>query len=442
MNAAEKIDARAIYFSSAYMPAKLVTNKQAFQPKVGLRPSRARALAVRWHGLLVQGCRDGIRMLFRAGRRYGRLLVMLLCPFILTAAENAAGTATDNLPGSPPYAHTAGPLGDSDQAEDSEFTPEHTFLREFLASSPPIAELRAELSFYRFPDAPLYEQRRVPIPAYVLVCGALQPEGFFFHYPTSNPLGEWLVTGENAQEYWAVQEHFVGISPKEWATDDSVMYGANKLLQLLKALLMLGVEDARYGTFEWDGNSTRFQATLLRDPSRRLNGELELDKHGLPSKLRYQDSTPDGIRAEVAYTYEERGAVPPRMIVYNRAGGGDHPVRWTNLIHRLLPGRLPDGSEAFLPSRFVGESDRHIRFNMYSNSVRYLVTASGLIPNPGGVPPPDHLVMPNNARRWWMPALILMLAFAVSVFYARSRFGISKLNKRNATTSTHNPNPT
>ncbi|HMO85852.1 MAG TPA: hypothetical protein PKC18_13135 [Lacipirellulaceae bacterium] len=382
-------------------------------------------------------------MLIRAGLRYGGLLMILLGPHLPAAADNATSTATDSLLGSPASAHNkAGTLDDSNEAEDVELTPEHRFLRELLAGSPPIVELHAELSFNRFPDAPLYEQRGVPVPAYVLIRGSIQPEGFFFQYPTSHPLGEWLATGENERDCWAVQEHFVGISPKEWATDDSVIYGANKLLQLLKAVLMLGVEDARYGTIEWESDSTRFQAILLRDPSRRLNGELELDKHGLPSKLRYQDSTRDGIRAEVAYTYEERGAVPPRMIVYNRAGGGDRPVRWTNLILRLELGRLPDGAEAFLPSRFVGENDRHIRFSMYSNSVRYLVTASGLIPNPGGAPPSDHLMMPDHARRWWMPALILMAAVAVSFAYARSRFGIFKLRKRNAKTPTHDPNRT
>ncbi len=274
--------------------------------------------------------------------------------------------------------------------------PEHAAFLEFLTNRPPIKEIVFELSTGRFralrPDG-----TPVPLRPFVPARAALQPQGFFWEYPTDQPNVMPCIYGESVDTYWTVDTNVVSLAPKTGPGADP-RNGAAILVEhyrgLLRSLLLLGIEDAAPDSLEWL-TPVEFKATSRQNPLVRLTGRLTLDGEGLPARLEYRAASGPQLECLVQYRYDRRGAVLPGTVIHTRKVKDRPPESYTNLIRHLEIGLLPEAAEGFLPSLFVDEHDRHRSLLVDSNAATYRLTALGLVPHVGAAPPAHALVKPG-----------------------------------------------
>ncbi len=293
--------------------------------------------------------------------------------------------------------------------------PEHVAFLEFLTNRPAIKEIVWELSANRFtrtkPDG-----TPDPLPvAFVPARGALQPGGFFWEYPTDQPLTKAAIYGESVDMYWWVSTNTVALAPRRGPgahpQNGMQILGQNYRALLLK-LLQLGIEDAAPDSMVWP-TPVQFEAMTAREPRVRLVGRLSLDTQGVPMQLEYRAASGPLLECRVDYRYERRGRVLPGSVVHTRRTK-DRPVEsYTNLIRRLEIGLLPEAAEGFRPSLFVDEQDRHRSLLIFSNAVRYRVTELGMVRDEGVEPPAYALV---QTRTGWMSYSLWGLATVSATF--------------------------
>lgn len=299
----------------------------------------------------------------------------------------------------------------------SPLAPEHVAFLEFLTNRPAIKEIVWELSANRFtrtkPDG-----TPDPLPvAFVPARGALQPNGFFWEYPTDQPDVMPCAYGESVDIYWTVDTNVVSLAPKS-GPGAHPQNGAQLLVEyyrsLLLKLLQLGIEDAAPGSLVWS-SPVQFEAVAAREPQVRLVGRLSLDAEGVPVRLEYRAASGPLLECRVDYRYERRGRVLPGSVVHTRRTKEQQDVSYTNLIRRVEFGLVPEAAEGFRPSRFVDEQDRHRSLLIDSNAVCYRVTELGMVRH-GGVEPPAYALAQTQTR--WMSYSLWGLAIASATFLA------------------------
>ena len=295
-------------------------------------------------------------------------------------------------------------------------------LKEFVASPPPIRELRFEIT----------HPTKWPLPPYQSFIARWQPNGLLVLEENTENTGSnatngssyLRATGSYEDSYW----NFVGKNQTLITWNDrgdsakdshNGSYSANRTaVDFIAKVLNIGIPNLRVGAIRWDGDNfdadsdlsgAHQHGTLIRSPAGRAERLiLKTTRGGKTSE------------SEIVYSYSTDFALPffPNRITVNLLQGGEKLLLEEIFVLQMEIGEAPLDRTLFMPDASV-TNDVAWRYQQVSNSI-YLETSRGLAK--------DQIIRPQQTRPYDKPAstvviciLLIMTLLPLAIFLFRRK---------------------